>query len=266
VNGSPPIIEARHLVREFGLRRAAWRRASHPAVTAVDDVSIRVEPGESVGLVGESGSGKTTLSRLLLRLDRPTRGSVLFRGEDVAALAGGALGAFRRAVQPVFQDPYSSLDPRMRVSRIVSEPLRAAGDVHRNEIDARVAQVLGMVELEPDAAVRYPAAFSGGQRQRIAIARALISDPDLIILDEAVSSQDVSIRAQILNLLKDIQRERGVAYLFISHDLGTVHYLCSRVCVMYRGSIVETGTAGELYGSPQHAYTKSLLGAWLPLR
>lgn len=263
MNEAPtPIIEARSVRKQFSVRRAPW--AARSKVTAVDDVSMRVDVGDSVGLVGESGCGKTTLSRLMLRLTEPTSGAVLFRGDDVADLSGDGLTAYRRAIQPVFQDPYSSLDPRMRISRIVSEPLRAAAAASRGEVGSRVAQVLEQVELDPAAADRYPAEFSGGQRQRIAIARALISDPDLIILDEAVSSQDVSIRAQILNLLKDIQAERGVAYLFISHDLGTVRYLCSHVHVMYRGSIVESAPTDELYRSPKHEYTKALLAAWLP--
>jgi len=264
IDVTPPLLATRALSKNY--QSSAWRWAGTGSlpVKAVDDVSMHIAAGEAVGLVGESGCGKTTLSRLLLRLTTPTLGSVEFRGADVARLHGRRLGEFHRAVQPVFQDPFSSLDPRMRIGRIVSETLRAAGGYPGPDLEARTAQVLSQVDLDPEAATRFPAEFSGGQRQRIAIARALISDPELVILDEAVSSQDVSIRAQVLNLLRRVQLRRGIAYLFISHDLSTVRFLCDRVYVMYLGTIVEAGPADEFYRTPRHPYSQSLLNAWLP--
>jgi oligopeptide/dipeptide ABC transporter ATP-binding protein len=189
---------------------------------------------------------------------------VRFRGRDLATLSGREYLAYRRAVQPVFQDPYAALDPRMRVGRIVAEPLRADGSLTRTELSARVASALEQVELEAGDAARFPQEFSGGQRQRIAIARALAVKPSLIVLDEAVSSQDVSIRAQLLNLLRDIRDASGVGYLFISHDLSTVRFLCERVCVMYLGEIVERAPTASLFAAPRHPYTQALLSAWLP--
>jgi peptide/nickel transport system ATP-binding protein len=258
-----PILAAAGLTRHFESRRAGPFARPHPPVRAVEDVDLAIGAGEAVGLLGESGSGKTTLSRMLLLLLSPTSGAVLFHGRDMARASRHELKDFRRAVQPVFQDPYSSLDPRMPVGRIVAEPLSAAGGVTRAESRARVAAALRQVGLDPADASRYPREFSGGQRQRIALARALVSKPQVIILDEAVSSQDVSIRAQLLNLLKDIQRDEGVSYLFISHDLGVVRFLCDRVYVMFRGAVVESGTADAVYGAPQHAYTQSLFASWL---
>jgi ABC-type microcin C transport system duplicated ATPase subunit YejF len=260
-----PILAAAGLTRHFGSPHAGAFATSRAPVRAVENVDLTVGEGEAVGLLGESGCGKTTLSRMLLLLSTPTRGHVLFHGRDMAQASKREMRDFRRAVQPVFQDPYSSLDPRMSVGRIVAEPLAAAGGITRAESRARVADALRQVELDPADASRYPREFSGGQRQRIALARALVSRPQVIVLDEAVSSQDVSIRAQLLNLLKDIQREQGVSYLFISHDLSVVRFLCDRIYVMYRGAVVENGAADAVYGAPQHAYTRSLLESWLGL-
>jgi oligopeptide/dipeptide ABC transporter ATP-binding protein len=256
----PALIEAIGLGRDFEIRHRRGRRS----VRAVGNVNLVLHAGESVGLVGESGCGKTTLSRLLLRLETPTSGSVRFRGQDLTTLSASEYKAYRRTIQPVFQDPYAALDPRMRVGRIVAEPVRADGTLTRAELSARVAHALAQVELEPGDADRFPHEFSGGQRQRIAIARALAVNPSLIVLDEAVSSQDVSIRAQLLNLLRNIRDASGVGYLFISHDLSNVRYLCERICVMYLGDIVERAPAAALFAAPRHPYTQALLSAWLP--
>ena len=256
-----PLLEARAVGRHFNVSKT---RRNPQWVRAVDGVDLTIQAGETLGLVGESGCGKTTLSRLLLLLESPTSGTVHFLGRDVAQLTRAELREFRRSVQPVFQNPYSSLDPRMKVGRIIAEPLIAATGHSRERIEEAVARALERVGLQSTDAARHPHEFSGGQRQRIAIARAIASSPRLIVLDEAVSSQDISIRAQILNLLKDLQSEMGLAYLFVAHDLATVRYMSHRVAVMYLGRIVEMADSDTLYERPQHPYTQALFDACLP--
>jgi oligopeptide/dipeptide ABC transporter ATP-binding protein len=257
-----PLIAVENLSRHFSAPRGASSAAS--VIRAVDKVSLEIGEGLSIGLVGESGCGKSTLARLLLLLERPSSGIIRYRGVAANRLTRDQLAAFRREIQPVFQDPFQSLNPKMTVGKIVSEPLRAQGNFSSAEIRRRTDEALRRAELQVSDAGRKPIDFSGGQRQRIAIARALVSGPKLIVLDEPVSSQDVSIRAQILNLLKDIQDEQRVAYLFISHDLSTVRFLCDQVHVMYMGTIVESGAPRELFAAPSHPYTDTLLNAWLP--
>jgi ABC-type oligopeptide transport system ATPase subunit len=227
----------------------------------VDDVSFAIEERETFGLVGESGSGKTTTGRCILRLIDPTSGEVRFRGRDVLRLSRGEMRAMRRHMQIVFQDPYASLNPRMRVQQIVSEPL----DIHRvgprTERRDRVAELLGLVGLDASIGARHPHELSGGQRQRIGLARALALNPSFIIADEPVSALDVSIQAQVVNLLLDLQERFGLTYLFIAHDLRLVEHICSRVAVMYLGRIVEMGTTRMLFANPQHPYTRALLSA-----
>jgi oligopeptide/dipeptide ABC transporter ATP-binding protein len=233
---------------------------SRPPVRAVDGVSFQIRTGENFGLVGESGSGKTTIARTLLRLETPTGGKVLFEGRDVHAMKGRELKNFRRDTHVVFQDPNSSLSPRMRIRDIVGEPLQIQG-MRGSELSDRVEEVLELVGLSADTAKRYPHEFSGGQRQRIAVARAIASDPKLIVLDEPVSALDVSIRAQILNLLRELQDRLNLTYLTIAHDLAVVYQACDVIAVMYLGKIVEIGPSEELYNEPAHPYTQILLSA-----
>ena len=229
-------------------------------VRAVDGVSFTVEKGETFALVGESGCGKSTLAKTILRLHPIVRGKIHFDGEDVSAMRGADAKRYRARVQAVFQDPYSSLNPRLRVQTILAEPLRAHG-VARREVAAKVERVLSLVGLPASSAQLYPHEFSGGQRQRIAIARALILEPDLVVLDEPISALDVSIRAQILSLLEQLQKELGLTYLLIAHDLALVEYAADRVGVMYLGEIVETGPVEPLFDAPKHPYTQTLLAA-----
>ena len=260
--GGTPILELvglRKYFRQEGLA-SAFLRKRRPPVRAVDGVSFRVFEGQNFGLVGESGSGKTTIGKTILRLERPTAGRVLFEGADVHALRGGALKEFRRATHVVFQDPNSSLSPRMRVRDIVGEPLAVHG-MRGTPLRERVSEVLQLVGLSPDAARRYPHEFSGGQRQRIAVARAIAASPRLIVLDEPVSALDVSIRAQILNLLKDLQDRLGLTYLMIAHDLAVVYQACDVTGVMYLGTLVEQAPSEALYKTPLHPYTRILLSA-----
>jgi peptide/nickel transport system ATP-binding protein/oligopeptide transport system ATP-binding protein len=255
-----PLLEVHDLVRHFVVKRSLLGdpRAS---VRAVDGVSFSVAAGETLALVGESGCGKTTVSRLVLRLIEPTSGHVFFDGADVLALDPVALRRFRRQAQLVFQDPYGSLNPRMTVGEILAEPLALHTQLTAAQRRARVGELLDMVGLPPIAARRYPHEFSGGQRQRVAIARALAVEPKLIICDEPVSALDVSIRSQILNLLRELQRRLGLAYIFISHDLAVVKHIADRVAVMNLGQIVETAPAGQLFAEPRHPYSHALISA-----
>ena len=256
-----PILEVQDLRKYFTTGGfASLFGAKRPPVRAVDGISFRIERGQNFGIVGESGSGKTTVARTILRLETPTGGRVLFRNQDVHALRGRALKDFRRATHVVFQDPNSSLSPRMRVRDIIGEPLAIQG-TRGSQLSERVEEVLELVGLPAEAAKRYPHEFSGGQRQRIAVARAIASDPELIILDEPVSALDVSIRAQILNLLRELQERLNLTYLTIAHDLAVVYQACDVVAVMYLGKIVESGPTEELYDEPAHPYTQILMSA-----
>jgi oligopeptide/dipeptide ABC transporter ATP-binding protein len=259
-----PLLEARELVKHFPVRRGLLG-GSDKSVRAVDGVSFVIEPGATLGLVGESGCGKTTTAKMVLLLERPTGGDIRFDGEVLATLDAEGLRRYRHSVQAVFQDPYASLNPRMRVGAIIAEPLVTnERQLSAAEVGARLRKVLDLVGLPARAAELFPHEFSGGQRQRIAIARALTLSPRLIVLDEPVSALDVSIRAQILNLLKDLQRELGLAYLFIAHDLAAVAHMSQVIAVMYLGRVVETGAARTIASEPRHPYTKALFAAALP--
>jgi peptide/nickel transport system ATP-binding protein len=253
------LVEVRKLTKRFA-RGSGLFRPKHVLV-AVDDVSFEVGEGETFGLVGESGSGKSTIGRCMLRLVEPTSGEVKFRGENVLAFDRARMRAARRDMQMVFQDPYSSLNPRMHAGDIVEEPLIIHRIGTRAERRDKVDELFRLVGLDPAARTRLPHEFSGGQRQRIGLARALALDPSFIIADEPVSALDVSIQAQVINLLMDLQHRLGLTYLFIAHDLRLVQHICNRVAVMYRGRIVELGVTERLFASPQHPYTKALLSA-----
>jgi len=254
-----PLLDVRHLSKHYARGRGLL--GGGQVVRAVDDVSFTVTSGETFGLVGESGSGKTTTGRCILRLVEPTSGEVWFRGENVLAMPHARLRAVRRQMQMVFQDPYSSLNPRMRVGAIVEEPLIIHRIGTKAERRARVVELLGLVGLDATYVDRYPHEFSGGQRQRIGLARALALNPSLVIADEPVSALDVSIQAQVVNLLMDLQARLGLTYVFIAHDLRLVRHICSRVAVMYLGRIVEMGPTAGIFDAPAHAYTRALLSA-----
>jgi oligopeptide/dipeptide ABC transporter ATP-binding protein len=258
------LLEVAHLTKHFVVRRGAlgWSTA---VVRAVDDISFTLAAGTTLGLVGESGCGKTTTSKLILGLDRPTAGTIRFDDQDVLALDAEGRRRYRRAIQAVFQDPYASLDPRMRVGTILAEPLVINSDLDAGARRRLVAELLDLVGLPERSATLYPHEFSGGQRQRIAIARALALSPKLVVLDEPVSALDVSIRAQILNLLTDLQKRLGVSYLFIAHDLAAVAHMSHTIAVMYLGKIVEWGDADAVALAPKHPYTKALFAAALPI-
>jgi oligopeptide/dipeptide ABC transporter ATP-binding protein len=257
------LLEVRSLTKYFPVQSGLLKRQSHGYVKAVDGVDFAINQGETFGLVGESGCGKTTVANVILLLQPPTSGEICFRGRAQTRLSPDELKAYRRAVQAVFQDPYGALNPRLRVGEIVEELLMTHG-YGRRDRQVRVREALQAVGLPDDSEGKFPHEFSGGQRQRIGIARALTLEPALIALDEPVSALDVSIRSQVLNLLKDIQHERGLAYLLISHDMASVEYLCHRVAVMYLGKLVEVGSAEAVCGHPRHPYTATLIAAATP--
>ena len=259
--GDPPLLEVRHLVKHFPVGGGFLGRGAG-LVRAVDDVSFTIRRGETLGLVGESGCGKTTTGRAILQLERATSGQVLFEGRDLTTLDEVELRDVRRRMQVIFQDPYGSLNPRMTVGQMLAEPLAVHGIVRESAgRAARVRELLERVGLLPQHAFRYPHELSGGQRQRVGIARALAMEPTLIVCDEPVSALDVSIQAQIINLLEDLQRELGLTYLFIAHDLAVVRHISDWIVVMYLGKIVEIADRRALYEDPQHPYTKALLAA-----
>ncbi|MEE2831588.1 MAG: dipeptide ABC transporter ATP-binding protein [Candidatus Latescibacterota bacterium] len=255
-----PIVETRSLTKHFPVRRGVWGKPT-AQVRAVEGVSLKILPGETLGIVGESGCGKTTLGRLILRLLDATSGEVYFKGRNLGGLEARELRSLRRKMQIVFQDPYSSLNPRMRVGTLIGEGLKIHGMARGRQVEGRVEELLAMVGLPASAVARFPHEFSGGQRQRIGIARALAVEPEFVVADEPVSALDVSVQAQIVNLLQDIQRDLGLTYLFIAHDLSVVRHIADRVAVMYLGRVVELATRDQLYDSPSHPYTRALLSA-----
>jgi len=256
-----PLVEVRNLTKIYPLGESPFGGRSRGEIRAVDDVSLTIDPGETLGLVGESGSGKSTLGRLILRLIEPTSGSIHFDGHNLLAANRSALRRLRRDMQIIFQDPFGSLDARLRVEDIVAEPLVIHETMARDSRRHRVSELLRAVGMDESAARRFPHEFSGGQRQRIGIARALALHPKFIVADEPVSALDVSVGAQIVNLLQQLQRDFGLTYLFISHSMPVVRYLCTRIAVMQRGHIVETGTTEQVTRSPEHPYTQTLLEA-----
>jgi oligopeptide transport system ATP-binding protein len=259
-NMNGPLVETREIVKHYPVTGGVFLRQV-AAVKAVDGVSLKIHAGETLGLVGESGCGKSTLGRLVLRLEEPTRGDILFQGESILRYDDKKMRALRRQMQIIFQDPFSSLNPRKNVAHIVGEPLYVHGITNRREREARVLELLEVVGLKREHMRRYPHQFSGGQRQRIGVARALALHPKLIICDEAVSALDVSIRSQVINLLQDLQEEFGLTYLFISHDLSVVEHISDRVAVMYLGKLVEIADSETIYRSPLHPYSQALLSA-----
>ncbi len=264
IQASEPLVRVDNLKKYFKVTKGLVLMKTVGYVQAVDDISFTIQEGETLGLVGESGCGKTTTSKLLLRIEDPTDGQIRVDGEDIQTLKGEKLKEYRTKVGAVFQDPWSSLSPRMRVRDIVAEPLVVNRDMSRSDVQSRVAEVLEQVGLHSQQADNYPHEFSGGQRQRIAVASALAPQPKLIILDEPVSALDVSIRAQVMNLLKELQQQHNVAFLLIAHNLATVRYMAHHTAVMYLGEIVEQGETEKLFKDPQHPYTKALFSAALP--
>jgi ABC-type oligopeptide transport system ATPase subunit len=256
-----PLLEIRNLTKIFPLGESIFGGGARGEVRAVDDLSLDIQSGETLGLVGESGSGKSTLGRLVLRLIEPTSGKIVFEGRDLLAASHTEMRCLRRDMQVIFQDPFGSLDPRMRVDDVISEPLIIHEPLNATARRTRVAELLRAVGLDQSARRRFPHEFSGGQRQRIGIARALALRPKFIVADEPVSALDVSVGAQIVNLMAHLQREFGLTYLFISHSMPVVRYLATRIAVMYRGKIVEVGPTEQITERPQHSYTRSLLEA-----
>ena len=254
------LVETRNLVKYYPIRGGVFLKEV-AAVKAVDDVSLTIRSGETMGLVGESGCGKTTFGRAILRLEEPTAGEVIFKGRNLLACDPKEMRGLRKQMQIIFQDPFSSLNPRKTIAQIIGEPLLVHGMKNRKQREERVLYLLDVVGLRPEQMRRYPHMFSGGQRQRIGVARALALNPELIVCDEAVSALDVSIQAQVLNLLKDLQQEFGLTYLFISHDLHVVEHISDRVAVMYLGKIVELAPSKDLYKRPLHPYSQALLSA-----
>jgi oligopeptide transport system ATP-binding protein len=256
-----PLVEVTNLVKHFPVKKGLLIDREVDRVRAVDDVSLMVGKGETLGLVGESGSGKSTLCRTVLQLLAPTSGSVRFEGEEIAGLSRHRMRPFRRQMQMIFQDPYASLNPRKRVGQIVGDPLKLQNVASGSELRTQVQELLERVGLSPEHYNRFPHEFSGGQRQRIGIARAIALKPKLIVADEPVSALDVSIQAQIVNLLDDLQDELGLTYLFVAHDIGVVRHISDRIAVMHNGKIVETGTADQVCEQPSDPYTQQLLAA-----
>ena len=266
---SETLVSVQNVVKTFPGRGGAWGASAAP-VHAVKDISLDIAKGEILGLVGESGSGKSTLGRCILQLHRPTSGAVLFRGEDLTQLKGASLRRMRRHMQMVFQDPYASLNPRMRIRTLVEEPLLIHQSMTSAQRNERIRELIALVGLNEEALERFPHEFSGGQRQRIGIARALAVEPEFLVCDEPISALDVSIQAQILNLIQDLQKKLDLTVLFIAHDLSAVRHISDRVAVMYRGDLVELGPAEQVCSAPQEEYTKRLLSAvprrWMSLR
>ncbi len=261
MNDRAPLVELDHLKVYFPIKSGILLDRHVGDLKAVDDVSFTIARGETLGLVGESGCGKSTVGRAILRLYEPTDGRIVFDGEDISSLSETELRPMRARMQMIFQDPFASLNPRHSVGRMIGEPMRVHGLGGRRDSASRVRELLDIVGLPPDAASRYPHEFSGGQRQRIGIARAIAVNPDFIVADEPVSALDVSIQAQIINLLETLQKDFALTYLFIAHDLAVVRHISDRIAVMYLGSIVEISTAADLYEQPLHPYTLSLLSA-----
>ena len=260
MSDKPVLLKAKNLRKWFPIKKWFFEKQSY--VKAVDDVTLTLYRGETLGIVGESGCGKSTMARTLLRLIEPTEGELIYDGMDLRAMKGKELRKLRSRMQIVFQDPYSSLNPRMKIDEIISEPMIISGmKKTKAECMERVYELLDMVGLDPSYTDRFPHEFSGGQRQRIVIARALATNPELLICDEPVSALDVSVRAQVLNLLEELQEKLNLTYLFISHDLSVVEHLCDRVVIMYLGQLMEAGTVDQIYDNPRHPYTQALLSA-----